>query len=80
MEEIIQKEILVECSADYKYPGVPKVVIIDKRRYKIEKIISRMRLPEKEIFNLKLDNRKECKISYIAKSDKWMPETIKEKI
>ncbi len=80
MEEIIQKEILVECNADYKYPGAPKVVIIDEHRYKIEKIISRMRTPEKEIFNLKLDNGKECKISYIAKSDKWMLETIKEKI
>ncbi|MCK4532626.1 hypothetical protein KAU39_02470 [bacterium] len=80
MEKIIQKEILVECSADYKYPGVPKVVIIDKNIYNIEKIISRMRTPEKEIFNIRLDNGKKCKISYIAKSDKWMLEIIKEKI
>ncbi len=80
MEEIIQKEILVECSADYKYPGVPNVVIIDKHRYKIEKIINRIRTPEKEIFNFRLDNGKDYKISYIAKVDKWMLETIEEKI
>lgn len=80
MEEIIQKEILVECSADYKYPGIPKTLTIDKHKYKIKKIISRMRTPDKEIFDVKLDNGKKCMISYTAESDKWILEKIRDKV
>ena len=66
--------ILVECTAGYKYPENPKAVTINGHRYEIEKIVSRMRTPENEIFHVRLENGKELKILYTADSDKWFIE------
>lgn len=71
----VKQQILVESSADYKYPENPKAISIDGKRYKVKKVISRMRTSEKETYKVELDNEEKHQISYITKVDKWILES-----
>lgn len=69
MNKNIDRQIIVEANASYRYPVDPQYIIIDKKRYKAQKIISRMRSPEKETYTIELETGKKHKISYITEMD-----------
>ena len=75
MCDTLEKAVSVECSANHKYPGNPKQVVIDEKRHDVKRIIGISRTPEKEVFQVELNNGESLRLAYLISYSKWIVET-----
>lgn len=73
--EITREETVeVECSSGYKYAEKPQKVSLEGKKYAVKEIQKQWKEPEKNFFEIKLENDETCTISYSEKEDLWRKE------
>lgn len=65
------KGVNVKCSSDFKYPGEPKEITIDKKPRKILKVIRRWKEPAKDFFKVEIEDGRKITIYYSIDDLRW---------